>query len=332
MSTLSHHGLVDWHAHFFPVELADLLSTRAGAPRIVRSGEKALLVGSDGEQHGLGSSMLDIEARTRELDAAGIAHQVLSLPGLMGIDTAAEDAVALVGAFNEGISRLVASRPDRFSALALVPLARPDAAPAILADALDRLGLAGVILPTAAFRDEETAAGFAPLLVELDARGGHLFVHPGPLPAMPLGPISPESAGDSAAAIRKGVLGIQNALSAAAVTLEFTPFLDAFPRIDVHLANLAGALPFLAERIAHGAARYGVEASEAAGRRKRIRVDTASFGPRAIALAAQVFGPERILFGTDAPIFAVTEALHALRDSGVVPTALPPSLLPRRAA
>lgn len=331
MSTAPHafRGLVDWHAHFFPPELVDLLSARTGAPRLVASGEETLLLGADGGQHRLGRAIFDIALRERELEEAGIAHQVLSLPGLMGVDTAAaEDAPALVRSFNEGISRLVEQRPERFSALALVPLARLDAAPAILADALDRLGLAGVILPTAAFRDEETAQRFSAVLAELDARAGHLFVHPGPLPGASGAPV----AQDAAAAIRKGVLGIQNDLSAAAVTLEFTAFLDAFPNIQAHVANLAGALPFLSERIAHGATRYGVGEAEAAGRKRRILVDTASFGPRAIALAAEVFGPERILFGTDAPIFPVAAALHALAESGITPRARPPRLAAQPAA
>jgi hypothetical protein len=53
----------------------------------------------------------------------------------------------------------------------------------------------------------------------------------------------------------------------------------------------------------------------------KVFVDTATFGPRAINLAAEVFGTDRLLFGTDAPIFGREHSLGGL-DASLVGSAV----------
>jgi len=294
-------GLSDWHAHWLPPSFVEYVGRRRTPPLLTSADGKLQLVGVNGARHTVAKGLGDIDERLRALDRLGIERQVLSLPGLFGVDTATcEDPVSLVQVFNEGLADIVQQRGDRFSGLASLPLARLEEAPAVLDYALTKLGLSGAILPADAFADKETALRFDDVLRVANDAAAHIFVHPGPLPASkPMG----TAYADEAAALRKGVFDIQNGLTAAAITLEFTDFLDAYPALTLHLANLGGNLAFLAERIAHGAGRYNLTPEQSDGRLKRIYVDTASFGPRAIELAARTFGRDRILFGSDAPFF-----------------------------
>lgn len=46
-------------------------------------------------------------------------------------------------------------------------------------------------------------------------------------------------------------------------------------------------------------------------------VDTASFGARAIALAIACYGADRVVLGTDCPIFGVGQMLDALEHAHI---------------
>ena len=46
-------------------------------------------------------------------------------------------------------------------------------------------------------------------------------------------------------------------------------------------------------------------------------MDTASFGPRAIAVAVACFGAERVLLGSDCPIFDAGRAVQAVEAAGL---------------
>ena len=81
----------------------------------------------------------------------------------------------------------------------------------------------------------------------------------------------------------------------------------------VQVANLGGTVPFLVERMDEVSRSGGSELPSE--RMRRCYVDTASFGPRAIELAAACFGADRLLFGTDCPIFATDRALGALAEA-----------------
>jgi predicted TIM-barrel fold metal-dependent hydrolase len=293
--------VTDWHAHWLPPSFLDHVQRRRTPPLLTLDDGSKQLLGANGARHKIGEGLVDIEDRLRSLDRLGIDRQVLSLPGLFGVDTAtSEDPQSLVSTFNEGLSRLVEQRGDRFDGLASLPLARLDDAPAALERALTELGLVGAILPADGFVDKATARLFEDVFRVADKARAHIFIHPGPLPSV----VPPQIAHpDEATALRKGVLDIQNGLTAAALTFEFTDFLDAYPAVTVHLANLGGNLAFLTERIEHGAARYNLTERHVDGSLKRIYVDTASFGPRAIEFATNTFGEDRVLFGSDAPFF-----------------------------
>ena len=209
----------------------------------------------------------------------------------------------------------MALHPDRFSGLAALPLADKGAAVEELARAMDRPGFVGAILPADGFLTRHEAETWVPLLPKRRMpRRAHIFIHPGPVPAGAAS--APPDYGDNAN-LRHIVLDVQARLSAVTVTLTLTDFLDSYPDLTVQVANLGGSVPMLVERMDHVSARRTPDAPLPSTRLGRVFVDTSSFGPRAIALAAGTFGADRVLLGTDHPIFDTERTLAAIRSSGV---------------
>lgn len=306
--------IVDWHVHWLPPELADALRTRRQPPRIVGSpeGERMEVYR---EALPVAPALIETGLRLSFMDRQGVSRQVLSLPGLFGVDSLpAEESAPLVRLFNDALAGLMADRSSQFSGLAALPLADPAAAVEELARAMARPGFVGAILPADGFLTRRDAEVWAPLLEAANAHRAHIFIHPGPAPGAAAA--DPPDHGDNAN-LRHIVLHVQARLSAVTVTLTLTDFLDSFPDITVQVANLGGSVPMLVERMDHVSSRRTPDAPLPSSRMSRIYVDTSSFGPRAVALAAGTFGADRVLLGTDHPIFDTARTLNAIRASGL---------------
>ena len=305
--------IVDWHVHWLPLELADALRARARPPRIV-GGPEGERMEVYREALPVAPALIETGLRLAFMDKLGVSRQVLSLPGLFGVDSLpAEESAPLVRLFNDALAGLMADHPSRFSGLAALPLADPAAAMEELAPAMAQPGFVGAILPADGFLTRRDAEAWAPLLEAANAHRAHIFIHPGPVPGADA---EPPDYGDNAN-LRHIVLDVQARLSAVTVTLTLTDFLDSFPDLTAQVANLGGSVPMTVERMDHVSAQRTPEAQLPSGRLGRIFVDTSSFGPRAIALAAATFGAGRVLLGTDHPIFDTARTLGAIHASGL---------------
>jgi predicted TIM-barrel fold metal-dependent hydrolase len=315
-SPFSAGGAVDLHAHWTPPAVAQALRQRDAIPRIT-GGHGAEMYHSIYGSRPFLPLETDLAARVAFMDAAGVQTQVLSLPGLFGIDCLpVAQSMPLLAVFNDEAARARRAWPGRFEALAALP--HPDMALACkeLRRALG-LGLRGAILPADGFTSLEAAERFRPLIALASEAGCHLFIHPGPVsPPPPPVPSTPAALAD-ARWLRHIVLATQARLSEVMVTLNLTDFLAPYPGVTVQVANLGGALPFYLERIDQvGRAQLG-EQRPTAPRMRRCYVDTSSFGPRAIEMAVRCFGADRVVFGTDCPIFETPAMLRSVMDAAI---------------
>lgn len=253
---------------------------------------------------------MDLSERVGFMDHHGVSMQVLSLPGLFGIDSLpASDAMPLVTVFNDEAARACSQWPGRFLALAALPLANM----ALACEELDRahaLGLRGAILPVDGFVSVAVARHFEPLLDRAATLGCHIFLHPGPLPGKVGNP--PPYEQDGSAWLRHIVLATQSRLTEAMLTLNWSDLLAPWPKLSVQVANLGGALPFYVERLEQVCRRQLNDTTPVASRLRRCLVDTSSFGPAAIGMAVRSLGADRVVFGSDCPIFGTRETLDAL--------------------
>jgi predicted TIM-barrel fold metal-dependent hydrolase len=290
---------LDCHAHWIPQPVARLLRERQRPPRI----EGDTLFTWQGRRPA--QPLLDVRERLALMERHGVALQVLSLAPLFGIDCLPSgESAPLVRAFNDATAELCRTYTQRFAGIAALPVADPARAVAEFERALG-LGLRGATLPADAFATLAEAERWHPLFRAAQRAGGLLFVHPGPLVPQPERDV--RAAGDDAWQ-RRIVLETQSRLSECVMTLACSGLLDAYPEVSVQMANLGGTIPFLLERMQ---AVAETRAEDLHARLRRCYVDTASFGPRAIELAVHAFGADRVVLGTDCPIFSTERMLQA---------------------
>ncbi len=310
---------IDVHTHYLSPDLADGLRKRIEAPKI------ELL--DDGREryhmpHGtimLSDAYYDMGARIAYMDSLGVKRQVLSFPGLFGVDSlpVAECGDLLAG-FNDHVSGLVRAHPDRFSGLAALPLADIDEAVREYRRARLELGLVGAILPVNLLVTEEHAASLAPLFAAAQELGGHLFVHPGRRPdEVPPAGTAAKGPPFKDNVAQRLALAVQDRCAAAMVTLVFSDFLDAYPDVTLHVANLGGTLPMVVERMDQVTITRTPDDPAPSSFLNKVYVDCSSLGPRAIEIAAAFYGADKILFGTDCPIFLTDWSQDAVANANL---------------
>lgn len=120
--------IIDWHSHWIPERVLDLLSKRSDPPRVVRNskGERVVLAQPWSKLEGSRSLIHywhDIDLRLGQLDKAGVDQQLLSWPTTNQVDAflPAEDARVIWAAYNEELSKVVEKHGDRFFGVAMVP-------------------------------------------------------------------------------------------------------------------------------------------------------------------------------------------------------------------
>lgn len=310
---------IDMHTHFVPVQMADALRKRTEPPWIEAMPDGSERIHLPIGALAFGDDYSDMDARIAFMDERKVDRQVLSFPGLFGLDSLpADECAPLLAAFNDEVSGLCAAHPDRFSALAALPFADMDRAVAELQRGCGDLGLVGAILPNNAFLNIAEAEKFRPLFEAGNALGVHFFIHPGRRPdQVPAPGTAPAGSPFPDLAFARQALDVQASVAHATATLLFSDFLDDYSNLTVHMANLGGTLPMVIERMENVAETRGIEGDMPMSRTKRLHVDCSSLGAHALEIAVAIFGADRIVMGTDCPIFSTDRTLAAISNARI---------------
>jgi 6-methylsalicylate decarboxylase len=187
-------------------------------------------------------------------------------------------------------------RPDRFGALASLPLPDIEGSLTELEYALDVLGLDGVSLMTNAGGGYLGDSRFDPIFGELQRRGAVVFVHPTASPD----PIA-------------HTLGLPDALldypadtSRAIAKLHYSNTFARTPEVKYLFAHAGGTIPFVASRFGIVDAMNVIPGAEERGpiadTLRRLHWDTASaFSDPVLQLLRSVTGVRNVVFGSDYP-------------------------------
>jgi predicted TIM-barrel fold metal-dependent hydrolase len=310
--------IIDWHNHWLSPRVVDAFSKRAQLPRIT-SNEKGERVFTGGvlPPLTLATGFTSVKERLNHLDEVGVERQVISWPTTFGTDASltAEEAVPIWKAYNEDLSELVSLHPDRLSGLAILSTSNLEWAAKELARAHDELGLLGVTLPVGAFHTLEGAEKFRPLLEVAQKYRSHIYLHTGAAGAgIPGASIPPVTDTHWA---RFGV-NAGWSFASAIITLTQTRLLESYPDVTFQIAMLGGAIAFHSEFLVLGAQRAGINGDPSTALR-RVYIDTGVFGrgPRAVALAVEALGADRILFGSDYPLAPINPTLDAIQRADI---------------
>jgi aminocarboxymuconate-semialdehyde decarboxylase len=286
--------VLDFHNHFYPPAYLDALEAGPSKVQVRKDGEGNPVLGYPGDYNVVVPGHRDIARRLRDLDAAGVDHQILTLTTPGTHIEAAQRAAALATIVNDEFKRIVDTH-SRFQALGTLPLCDPAAAVREFERLTSELGFAGVMVFSningVALADER----FWPLYERASERRAVIMIHP----TMPVGV---ESMLDY---WLMPLVGFTMDTTLAAAKLVFAGIPVRFPGIRWVLGHLGGAIPYLAERLDRGffafpECRAHIDAPPSQYLRE-FYYDTVNFDPKALRLALDFAGPGRLLAGSDYP-------------------------------
>lgn len=286
---------IDVHTHVQPPQyLQKLLDSNRY--QVERQPEDRLILKEHGSRFlTVTPAMHDPADRAAAMDASGIDIQVLSLstPNLYFLD--GQDATEMAVHVNDYLAGIVQAFPDRFRALASIPLtADIDSAIAELVRCMDVLGMPGFLIGSNIDGAPIDDPRFDPFYEEANRRGATMMIHP-------MVPAGIEAMNQYALA---PLVGFMFDTTLAVSRLIYSNFFGRFLGINVIAGHLGGAIPFLAGRLDLGWRTY----PECQGINRppseiieRLYFDTTSASEPALTCAIETVGEDRLLFGSDYP-------------------------------
>jgi aminocarboxymuconate-semialdehyde decarboxylase len=299
---------VDMHSHFYGGGLVDTLRARQKRPYLrVRDDGAVVMVAMNGE-FPFTEHYHDHRVGLREMKAVGLTHRMLTFPGALGVDLLPADEIATaIYAYNDHLAQLTIETDGALIGLAGVPLADMDLACAEVRRIRRDLGLPGIILPSNYFNTLADMEEMRPLLKAANEFGCHIMLHPG----LKVGEDPPARPTDNMQ-YRLSAVDLQSSAAQVTLTVILSDMLDAYPNITFQIVNLGGTLPFIFERLESIARHRNPDEPFPTDRLRRLWYDCASLGPRALEAAVKVLGADRIMLGSDYPIFKDDPYAHAV--------------------
>lgn len=287
--------IIDFHNHYFPPEYVDAIQAGPSDFRITEDPDGNPVLHSPGDYNVLVPGHRDLEHRTRDLDAAGVDRQVITLtaPGTL-IESPARGA-ELARIVNDGLARAVEEGDGRWLTLGHLPLHDPTSAVEELERCITELRFPGVMLFSNANGVPLADPRFEPLWATADRHAAVLYIHP----TYPVGVEAMESY------MLMPLVGFLTDTTLAAAHLVFAGVPERYPDTRWVLGHLGGAVPYLAERFDRGYEAFR-PCRENISRPpseilKEFYYDTVNFDPACLRLAIDFAGVDRILAGSDYP-------------------------------
>jgi len=293
--------MIDMHAHFYGAGLVAHLEARRERPCLrpdPADPARRQMLAMNGA-FPFEAAHHDPETVLAQMDATGVSRRLLTFPGALCLDAlpAAEIAPA-IRQFNDAMAALGPRSGGRLIGLGGLPLADVDMAARELYRIRHDLRLPGAIIPSDYFDTVARARTLAPVLRAANDTGALLMLHPGPMAGQAPAPLA-----DEFPQFRTSAVALQAQASQVVLTLILSDLLETCPRIRFQIINLGGTIPFIFERMESIARHRTPDTPFPTDRLRRLWFDCASLGPRALEAAVALYGADRVMLGTDWPIF-----------------------------
>lgn len=294
---------IDFYSHFSAMEVIDYLEEAGGQrPHLFRR----LFANTP--------TLIDADQRLALMDAYGVSRAVLvplpwleSAPAVFADPTRCREAARRM---NDRLAALAVKRPDRFTAVALLPATNAEILTAEFERAVGELKMAGGLIVVGPTVKPPDHPDYAALYDAAEKHDVPLWIHPSRPPAYPDYVGEPESRYQ----VWQTLSWLEDS-STAMVRIVFAGVFERHPRLKLVIHHHGALVPLFAQRMQYGWDYFeqntGVKQSETLGRPyidhfRKFHCDTATQGvaPKLLEMAVDFFGPERVLFGTDAPMDA----------------------------
>ena len=291
---------IDVHAHYVPadsLEMAAQIGARHGLEAQTNDRGQAILL-RDGKPFltQAKAEFSDLDLRLSIMEQQGVDMQVLSPAGSYFFYwLPAADALEYARWLNDRLGDAAAKFPQRFVAVASVPMQDPARAAAELARVVNRLGFRGAEIASNVNGQDLDDPALEPFWQTAQALDAVIFIHPNQV-------LRTERMKDYNLA---NLIGNPTDTSIAVARLIFDGILERYPQLKLLLAHAGGFLPYTWGRLDRG---YAIQNS--AHRKiskppsdyvKLLYFDTITHSRMALEYLIDNFGAERVLLGSDYP-------------------------------
>jgi len=266
----------------------------------------------DGLAYPIGTKMVSIEPRLREMEDSSIDHQILSLP-LPGTDFFARDyAAKLAQLANDELSEVCKGSGGKFIAAANVPLRYPDLAVKELHRCVEQLEMTMVEGFSNVAGEPLDSERFLPFYEEIARLKIPLLIHPG----------RPLMMGSLREYGLVGAVGYLFDTTIAILRIVYSGLLEKLPDLRIILPHTGSTIPYLVGRIDH---QYKLLEPDKQNLPhapseylKKVYIDTAQSLYRAATECAFNFTPhDHILFGSDYPFVDLKQSVAIVKSMGL---------------
>jgi len=293
-------GAIDIHHHYVPPSVLEEGKRHGKALDVevteAKNGEIALSF-SGGPKFSLNPDLSELKKRFEIMEKGKIAiGALIANTACLGYRLDGERGERWCRLYNEGLHDLVREHPDRFVALASVPLQEPPRAAAVLEDAVRKLKFRGGYIGSNVNGEYYNSPKFDPFWQKAEALDTLLVMHPE----------------DVAGSERMEGYGLRlicgnpadSTLSLAYMT--YSGVFDRFPNLKLCVLHGGGFFPYQLGRFDKGhAVRSGSRAAQASSPPsaylKNLYFDSMVYRVDTLDYLKRIVGAEHILVGTDYP-------------------------------
>ena len=307
---------IDVHAHILSEDTIRLLQREAPkvGPKLSDIGDQfaTLEVAGNVYRH-FPRGGWDLERRLEDMAAARVDVQVLSVcPQTFVYGQPAAVAAAFARIQNEQLAQLAKARPDRFLAIATLPMQAPMQAADELRHAVRVLGLRGAQIGSNIMGKNLDDPDLEPVWAAAAELGAFILLHP----------INVAGADRLSSYYLTNLIGNPLDTTIAAASLVFGGVLERHPTLKICLAHGGGFVPYQAGRFAHGwhvrAEPKSKLAKPPTESLKRFYFDTIVHSKEALAFLVGNAGAQRVLLGSDYPFdMGMPEGVSQVRSLSV---------------
>jgi uncharacterized protein len=259
------------------------------------------------------------DTRLADMDASGIAVQVLSVAGPGADLVPGQPGIDLARAYNDALAEACARHPTRYRGFAHLPMLAPEAAADELERTIKHLGFHGALVNGATdgrFLDDPA---FAPILARAEALDVPIYLHPGiPSPAV-RNAYYDGLPGNFSFTLALSAWGWHADTAIHVLRLALSGALDRHPGLKLVIGHMGEALPFMLDRIDETTAATAKTELRRSLRQTivdQVWITTSGFFTMVPFMAALMsFGVDRIMFSVDypfAPNQPASEWLHKI--------------------
>jgi 2,3-dihydroxybenzoate decarboxylase len=262
--------------------------------------------------------------RLKNMDAAGIDMQILSLafPSVEFFD--GKDAARVAAVVNDELAEMVGRHPKRYAALAAIAPQDPESAARELERAVTQLGFKGAMI-TGSVQDEYIdKKKYWPIFAKAEELDVPIYIHP----KMP--PTNMIEQYLEYPGLTQAMLGFAADASLHAMRLILSGVFDQYPRVKVILGHLGEALPFWLWRMDSRLREVKKSEREAAEYYKDFKktpsqyfkdnfyvTTSGMFWAPVLEFVSRVFGADRIMYASDYP-FELGEDITSFIDESAL--------------